>query len=128
MALYNFFLVPNTIAPQTFGPLQWVPLYKQSPTNVCFKKNSDNPQYCMTTVNCHSFFLKQTLVRSPWTDDSQNLAFMDKLSPINLVPLDKWSLEYSICPWGSNLLETICPGGLILSGSTRIICPGGQEI
>ena len=61
MALYNFFLVPNTIAPQTFGPLQWVPLYKQSPTNVCFKKtvtiHSSHAVLWIVTV-----FLKQTLV------------------------------------------------------------------
>ena len=25
---------------------------------------------------------------------------MYKWSPTNLVPLDKWSLEYSVCPWG----------------------------
>ena len=25
---------------------------------------------------------------------------MDKWSPTNLVPLDKWSLEYSVCPGG----------------------------
>ena len=43
---------------------------------------------------------------------------MDKWSPTNLAPLDKWSLEYSICLggqavgmeiWEPKWLGTICP-------------------
>ena len=69
---------------------------------------------------------------------------MDKRSPTNLVPLDKWSLEYSTCPggqavgirkygdqigWGpfvqgDHLFRgTICPGRQNLLGT---ICPRGS--
>ena len=76
---------------------------------------------------------------------------MEKWSPTNLVPLDKWSLEYYICPegqavgiqqWGDQIcwgpfdqedqifwdylsMGTVCPVGPNWFGT---ICPRGQEV
>ena len=69
---------------------------------------------------------------------------MDKWSPTNLVPLDKWSLEYFVClggkavmiwkygdqiGWGlmsmgTKFFGTICPLGPNLMGT---VCPGGPN-
>ena len=63
------YLVPNAYGSRTFGPRQLAPIDW-----------------------------------SPWTNSPpgqtvpKNLVPMDKWSPIILVHLDKWSLEYSICP------------------------------
>ena len=71
------------------------------------------------------------------------MVLMDKWSPTNLVPLDKWSLEYSVCPggqavgiwkygewidWdhlsrGTKYLGTICPWVPNLAGT---VCPRGS--
>ena len=70
---------------------------------------------------------------------------MDKWSPTNLVPLDKWSLEYSFCPGGQVVgirkygdqifgdhlsMGTEFDGDRLSRGINfmGIICPGGQEV
>ena len=49
---------------------------------------------------------------------------MDKWSPTNLVPLDKWSLEYSVCP-GGQVVGIRKYGDHLCRG---IVCPEGQEV
>ena len=59
---------------------------------------------------------------------------MDKWSPTNLVPLDKWSLEYSVCPGGQSVMIWIYGDqigwGPFVQGDQIFgtICPGGQKL
>ena len=70
---------------------------------------------------------------------------MDNWSPTNLVPLDKWSLEYSVCPgtqaagisnhkdqidWGPFVRGDTIGWGPFVQGINfmGIICPGRQEV
>ena len=65
----------------------------------------------------------------------RQMVSMDKWSPTNLVPLDKFRREPKI--QGMNWFGTICPGGQdqicwgpFVQGIDfmGIVCPGGQEV
>ena len=69
-------------------------------------------------------------IRSPWTDGPQKFEW----SPTNLVPLDKWSLEYSVSPggqavgiqkYGTEFVRDHLCRGINFMG---IVCPGRQEV
>ena len=47
--------------------------------NVCFKKNCDNPQYCITTVDCHAYLLFEIQIQIDWHSQKNTLKLSSSL-------------------------------------------------
>ena len=75
--------------------------------NIWFKK-TDNPQYCITTVDCHSFFLNQTL--DTYLVSTKLQAFLKIVMPSR----NMWTLKSDVSFQNPNFWNT--------SHSTEQIC------